>query len=192
MTPEAFKEIDSYIRESWFKNHKAHYTLWPKQDMETVIWKNPDRYTYFTNYILVGGYLHVTGDIGNAIYQSGFNTLKEWSECDIGYFESKCVASESGTEYKEWDKDFLEIRIKEFIKEYSNKTWNDFKNSSGYSAINYEQEWHMWLASYGSEYFGPDQLNWPIGGHRIAVKCKGHLIGLQMAVEQLTNENILK
>ena len=188
MTPEA---LEKCIREDWFKNHEAHYTYWPLQQIEIVVWRNPKSSSYLINYIRAGNYLYVSGDVGDAIYCTGFDSLQKWSESDTGYFAGKCIASEYGRLYREWDRDTIQKRVKETLKE-SDKTWSDLEASGGTSHMTYEEEWHMWLSMYANEFFGSDPCYWPTDGKIISPRCRGHLIGLKMIVKQLTEKGELK
>lgn len=197
MTPEDFNKVEEYIKDTWFKDHIATYEKTLK-NVEFISWANPKRSAYRVDYIR-DSYLHVTGDIGYAIYCSGFNSLKEWSGCDFGYFASKCVASENGNLYYEWDSDFLRERVIENLQIYNtsdedvetNNVWNNFQTKGGIASMNTEIEWCLWLDRYGDEFFGHDRYCWPTDGKRIAVRCKGHLIGLKMAIESLNKKGVL-
>jgi len=189
MIPET---LENYIKEEWFKDHEAHYTPWPLQQMEIVVWKNPKRSTYLINYIRAGNYLYVSGDVGDAIYCTGFDSLQRWSESDVGYFAGKCVASESGRLYREWDRNTIQKSVKEALKNYSDKTWSDLEAFGGTSHMTCEEEWHMWLSMYANEFFGPDPCYWPTDGKIVSERCRGHLIGLKMVVKQLTEKGEIK
>jgi len=211
MNPDSYLNADKFIREEWFQDHVAEDTRTLDGAFELIKWKRPKNNNYLVMYILVPGYLIVTGDVGDAIYSSGLTTFKQWADCDITYFAGKCVASENGRQYREWDNDFLRDKVKEALKQSSDKSWkdrewdNDFlrdkvkealKQSSdkswkdledigGSLAMSSEHEWIGWLTEYGNEFFGPDRYCWPADGKIIAMRCKAHLIGLKMAVEQL-------
>lgn len=180
MIPE---NVDKLIREEWFQNHKAVDTKTLEKD-STIEWKRPDSRNYQMTYIIRPGRLIVTGDVGDAIYSSGFSSFADWASCDIGYFASKCVASENGAQYKEWDPEYLEPGIREALKE-NGKSWTEFQRMGGTGAMTYKQEWIVWLVENGAHFFGEDRMYWPTDGERISVRCRGHLIGLKMAVEQL-------
>lgn len=203
MTPEDYEKIDEYIRTTWFKNHVAHYKTY-KKGIEIIDWANPKRSAYRISYIEYDSYLHVTGDVGDALYQAGLGSLKRWSECELGYFASKCVASEQGPGYHEWDSDTLRERVIENMetsdalkiadgeKIENNDSWNLLREKGGLSNMGSQFEWGIWLERHGDEFFGPDPYCWPTDGKIISVRCKGHLIGLQMAIKQLTEKGVIK
>lgn len=186
-------EEDKFIKEEWFKDHKAKQTRTLDGIFDLIEWKKPQNNNYLITYVQMPGYLIVTGDIGDAIYAvRGFHSFKDWTKCDVHYFAGKCVASEYGRLYKEWDRDYLEKIIKEGLKE-RDKSWKEFSERGGVGALSSEQEWITWLSmshwvtaeEAGTYFFGIDRYNWPVDGYRISIRCRAHLIGLKMAVEQL-------
>ena len=185
MNPDSYLNADKFIREEWFHEHVADQTRTLDGSFELIKWKRPKNNNYIMIYILVPGYLIVAGDVGDAIYSSGLTTFKQWADCDITYFAGKCTASETGRQYREWDSDFLRDRVKEALKQFSDKSWKDLEDDLGSFAMSSEQEWIGWLTENGDEFFGPDRYCWPADGKVIAMRCKAHLIGLKMAVEQL-------
>jgi hypothetical protein len=192
MNPDSYQNADKFIKEEWFQDHRAEHTTTLEGIFDLIQWKRPLNNNYLMVYILIPGYLIVTGDVGDAIYASGLSTFKQWADCDIGYFAGKCVASESGRQYREWDSDFLKKRIMEALKEHAeeneqeiDKSWKDFVAYGGSSSMCSQQEWISWLTDKGSIFFGPDPCCWPADGQIISIRCKGHLIGLKMAVKQL-------
>lgn len=184
------EEIEKSIKGIWFKNHEAHYSKVPSFIKDTIfeiiIWKNPNRNTYSVTYIRMCNYLFVIGDIGDATYYTGFDSFKEWAESDIGYFSGKCVASEYGRQYLEWDPDYLKEGIEKAL-EQSDKDWHNFCSSGGDSALSNEQEWIVWLTLNGND-FWEDPFLYPYG-KCISMRCHGHLIGLKMAMEQIKKKN---
>lgn len=71
-------------------------------------------------------------------------------------------------------------------KEYSEKSWADFLAAGGNGSMSFETEWAMWLGENGYEFFG-DIDCWP-NGKTLALRCRAHLIGLKMAVEQVKEQ----
>lgn len=173
------------IEEEWFRKHKATYenigNFETGKRHEKLSWKNPKKYTYSVFYLRAGDYLFVYGDLGNAVYRA-LDSLKSWAACDIIYFSQKCTASETGAQYREWDPDYLEEHLKGAIKE-SDKTWHNFCSRGGKNALYDEKSWIIWVAEYGMDFW--DDLSTVPYGMRISVRCRAHLIGLKMALEQL-------
>ncbi len=179
-------KYDNMIRTEWFKDHQATHTLFT-DTTEQIIWRRPKSSNCYMNYLREGNYLHVTGDVGDAIYRTGFSTFKEWAQSDISYFAGKCIASENGRQYREWDPDHLKRSVEIALQE-NQRSWDDFYKLNGADHFAYEQEWYMWLNDHGADFFGYDRCYWPTDGKQIAVRCRGHLIGLKMAVEQLAED----
>lgn len=136
------------------------------------------------SYLRTGGFLYVTGDLGNATYMA-LGSFKSWAECDLTYFSGKCVASEDGAQYRAWDPDYLKLQVIESLKE-SEKTWHNFCSRNGDSALSSEQEWIAWAAIYGSD-FWDEPSTYPYG-KRISTRCHAHLIGLKMAMKQFNKD----
>lgn len=185
MTPDSFLNADKFFQEEWFHEHVAEQTRTLDGVFDLIKWKRPTNNNYLMIFIQMPGYLLVTGDVGDAIYASGLSTFKEWANCDLGYFAGKCVASENGRQYLEWDGDILKTRVKEALEQLSDYKWEDLEAAGGSSAMYHEQEWLIWLIEHGDNFFGPDRYCWPTDGKVISMRCRGHLTGLKMAVEQL-------
>lgn len=183
---------EKFIRENWFQDHLADQTRTLDGVFDLIKWKGPTTNNYAMVYIQVPGRLIVAGDVGDAIYTCGFNSFKEWANCDATYFAGKCTASEAGRQYKEWDSDYLKKSVMEELQDHADKngqkigdSWKDLATFGGRGAMNCQQEWIVWLTEHGYQFFGPDSSYWPADGLRISIRCRGHLIGLQMAVKQL-------
>jgi hypothetical protein len=97
-------------REHWFKNHVAQCAAtgdigglhW--ENALVIRWQNPASWNYGCRFIIHRQWLIVVGDIGEAVYQwSEDISLGFMAGLDFGYFHGKCVASESGRAYVEWD-----------------------------------------------------------------------------------------
>ena len=64
-----------------FKNHVATID---DSNLETLTWMNPGDSCYMINYIIRGGVLFVSGDVGEAIYRWSSPITFEWlSKVDI-------------------------------------------------------------------------------------------------------------
>lgn len=93
----------------WFKNHEVSYQLknpqseadkgWFKPVM-FIYFKRPNTWEYGIQFTIYGGYVTVTGDLGDAIYGFGCDlNLMMLQKFDWHYFIGKCCASETGREY---------------------------------------------------------------------------------------------
>jgi len=97
---------DKYIKDEWFGNHQAKHTD-IVEAMEMIEWRHPKSSNYYVLYLRYANYLHISGDVGVATYSAGLNSFKEWADCDFQYFSGKCVSSEYGVQYLEWDRDTI-------------------------------------------------------------------------------------
>ena len=186
-----------------FKDHKAYYSSYIKlekdgnrivDDIEVLYWKKPDSAIYGVIYMMKYNSLFITGDLGEAVYcWSSPEKLKWVANLDLQYFASKCKASENGRGNKEWDPDYTENKLKEYMKDNFDENdykeiWMKFEEERGPSALFYQQEWHSWLQDHGYEVFGDEWYEWaPDIGNVISLRCEYHLLGLKMAVDQLKN-----
>ena len=88
----------------WFKDHQATVIggdafAW-SNGLTQIAWKRPNTSNYGVQYTVFGGYVVVTGDLGDAIYAvSSVLTFDRLLQLDWHYFWNKCVASEKGREY---------------------------------------------------------------------------------------------
>ncbi|WP_410745825.1 hypothetical protein, partial [Clostridium neonatale] len=59
-------EVKKYIRENWFKDHKA--VLTKHGDLEVLDWRRPGTCCYAVRYVFDGCHMYITGDIGEALF----------------------------------------------------------------------------------------------------------------------------
>jgi hypothetical protein len=111
------------LREEYFKDHVAELhskssfqvcthpnNVDPNQsrvisDVEILLWENPQSWDCYMTFILFGGVLYVSGDLGEAVFCMGrdFKTMQSLSSINVDYMSSKCQASEYGKPYYEWN-----------------------------------------------------------------------------------------
>lgn len=90
----------------------------PNNCGELIVWKRPGSGIFAIHYLLYHSVLFVTGDLGEAVYRwSQPISVPFLAGCNIDYFESKCVASESGREYRDWSEEECLTRIEEHLRE---------------------------------------------------------------------------
>lgn len=189
---------DDIIRKEWFKDNKIirwwhSRSYLPGVEMtEVCVWANPNSRINSVTYVRYGNVLHVHGDLGAATYIWPQAVDLQWiSKCDIGYFASKCVASENGPGHKIYDA----IELEEFIERYKSgleheetaaeldKALESLEASDAIHAG--EFEWRAWLQEHGNAVFGSNFYEDEcLLGKVISIRCRAHLIGLKMAVEQ--------
>lgn len=184
-----------------FVDHIADYSKYVKLDgnnnvvdeIEVLRWKKPGSSIYSQTYIKQGYSLFVKGDMGEAVYcWSESQTLQWIAKLDLSYFASKCVASECGSRFEEWNPDVAEEEIKSYLytvvrdSEEESKIMDALQEKGGMSALAYEEEWQMWLHEYGYDVFGDEFYEWaPSVGKSLSIRCESHFLGLKMAMDQL-------
>lgn len=105
------------IRERWFREHKATVSASPN-GVTAILWKNPGTQNFHVCYILWGGTLYVSGDLGAAVYRWGdWLSLQFLAGCSLDYFMGKCCASETGRDYVEWDDEVAAYQLDEIAKD---------------------------------------------------------------------------
>jgi hypothetical protein len=188
------QEQEKMIREVWFPEHRAslNKSKVGESTVEQLVWRKPGASCYYTRYLWSNGYLFVTGDIGDAIYRFGAPTedAMRWvTGCELDYFASKCEASEDGRGYKSWDADEAKRELLGMVGLMSDpgrvRAW--LSEYDAYDALGSQGEWSIWLSDFGDEVFGSDWSEWaPNIGMKVDMRCHGHLIGLKMAMAQLS------
>lgn len=142
----------------WCKAHVA--TL--SEDGKKITFGKPGTSVYRQHFRIDGGWLMTYGDVGEAIYQwSSPVTWAFLAGCDLGYFTSKCRASENGTSPKGWDGDVAKARLQEYFEHREErdgfeKTWAEFAEELRWVGLSTRDEWYHWLAIHGVEWFGDD------------------------------------
>lgn len=202
MLSDREKEEQLQFRDHWFPDHVA--TRFEVEGGEGLRWAKPDTVIFSVVYVRLGGTLMVSGDIGSAVYRwhpKGC-TLRWIAGCNLGYFESKCEASESGRDYRDWDSELCRLRAEGHLRD----DWEDDERSRGDdgrfradkplatlrerwewpACTDSRQEWVAFLGDVGDEIFGCDHWEFTPGlGDVISQRCHGHLYGLKMACEQM-------
>lgn len=191
-------ELEAGERERIHGYFAKHVAQWDRQfsrlhPIEILSWRSPDSGFYAMKYIAIGGRLIVTGDVGDAIYYAGADSLAWWSRCDIDYFAGKCVASEYGRGYQSWNDDVAHHRVWEWLGEEGRESRRQaWEKGYGKYALASRQEWLSWLGTdsaldvFGDDYYERGGIGLVVDG-----RCHAHLIGLKLAVKQLHQESSL-
>lgn len=100
---EMIERYQGLARE-WFKDHVATQNHYGQDalgaDVRVINWRRPNTSNYAVRFILIGGYVLVTGDVGEAVYGFGCPVTFDFlAQCDWHYFINKCCASETGRDY---------------------------------------------------------------------------------------------
>jgi hypothetical protein len=204
---KSWQERSIMIRE-WFLAHEAYYSIFERETpiqngrpilrvahnpIEHLLWSRPKSSTYRIQYLFWNNALFVSGDVGSAVYQwPGSIQQMEWIvECDFHYFASKCQASEDGPGFRAWDRDYAVDHLQAIM----DAKWFMLKDKSSVEgvvtdALRDRDEWVQWLAFHRVDFFGYEFADLDLGniGMRIALRCQAHLVGLQMAFNQLKNK----
>lgn len=191
---------DAAVRE-WFTEHVATYRVCgdatpdsPFFRTEEMAWKRPDSGTYGVRYIIAGPTLFVQGDLGHAVYRwSEAMSFPSIAGCDLQYFHGKCQASEFGREYLTWDEDealdyFTEITTERIADAAASRQGEIRALTEGgkFAIRGGRNEYQEWLQGGDARLvLGNDFWEYGSIGMVIDRRCRAHLIGVKMAVEQL-------
>lgn len=183
------ENIEQYIKESWFKNHRA--TLTKHGDLKILDWRNPEKVFYYCRYVFDGNRLYISGDMGDAVFCLTWKAdIHSFNDIHQEYFHEKLSAF-SGPEY-DFDENKAINRLKEEIKEHElrgqelglfNKLIEEIKGCCS-TTDNWryivEENWKQ-ISSYNQ-----DIEEWIFDiGNIVPRRIQGYLIGLKMASEQL-------
>lgn len=179
------RDQEKICREEWFKDHVAKELFGETEHGQTTIieWKKPTSWNYGCRFIIHSQWLIVVGDMGEAVYQWGQNLdLKFLGQINFDYFMGKCRASPAGTRFRQWDHEKAEKRLDE-IKDKTPKAYKNLKD-----ACCHPEEFKMALheAIYYHDLDSEYASDLCEAGYIPDCMCVGHLVGLQMAIKQLT------
>lgn len=177
--------------------------------IDILVFERPNTGIYRMVYTKVADTLFVGGDVGEAAYRwPGANPAEidlRWiSRCDLGYFFSKCVASEEGRRFTQWNGDQARERLHDSMRQQfgiepadvdagEEAVWPEeyeelrrkFDESGGDEALEFRDEWNMWLATNGYDVLGEDVGHLAGVGDDVHIRCVFHLLGLRLAFERL-------
>lgn len=192
------KQLDAQFR-AWFKDHVVTHQPTSIEGMEVYSWRKPDSYIDSIEYMIRGRYLICIGDQGDAVYEwSQGVSLEFLGGLDLDYFAGKCRASSCrsgfGPSGHEWNADkafetacfHLDERGRELggtvIEKKLAKVQMSIQDLQ--EACSGQHEWHQLLQTHGDELYG-DWCELGGVGHTPGVRTRAHLIGLNMAREQM-------
>jgi len=191
-----------------FRNHTADYyeTFLPFANRgkiaktESLYWRESSP-CLAIHYLCAGPILHITGDIGSAIYQwSAPVTLEGISTNSLDYFASKCQASPYGRGYQEWSVEYAKQSLHELFNTITEETDDinkpgeikkRFDDANGWRNIDYDWEWCAWCEKNAAKIFGKDwtEICSPKIGYTVSIECEMQLEGLKMAIQYLKEKN---
>ena len=191
-------EVKKYIRENWFKDHKA--VLTKHGDLEVLEWKKPNSRVYAVRYVFDGCHMYITGDIGEALFNLTWKAeVNTFNGISTHYFMEKMVAfSDDRYDFdcdsvkkslREWHKQYIEDnhdmdedKILEFHDNFNELLDSVDECSCKEHCVGMVNERHN---DFISE-IDPDYWEWIYNiGDEVPARIYGYIVGLQMAAEQL-------
>lgn len=131
---ELYKRESKRIREEWFNDHIPEFIIC-EDDFIKIKWRKPGTWNMAVVYYIdcKMGYLMVTGDLGEAIYQwSPPISIDFLGGCDLDYFDGKCEASSCGERGRVWSPEIAENYIRSYIEDH---TIGEDKGDSFYDTL---------------------------------------------------------
>lgn len=197
------KEIKQEIRENWFKNHKA--TLTKYGDITVLEWRKPNTCCYAVRYVFDGDKMYITGDIGEALFWLTWSAdVHSFNGISTSYFMEKMRAysndrydydgKEASKYLKEWKQerlDDMEFNDEDDKNDFLEK-FNEMMEDAEYCSS--ENQWaHEYVNEKYNDFISEmdsDYWEWIYHiGRTVPHRILGYIVGLQMASEQLDNEN---
>lgn len=168
--------------------------------VDLLTWANPRSSNYALRYAILprdptgATCLVVTGDLGEAVYVwHGAVTYEGIVNMNLGYFASKCQASETGRGYRKWDPDQARAVLLEHWEEWAADAVISSEASALAEALRNKKigddprELYDWLTGEpGAELvFGCDAWELADCGERPHDRCALHLQGIKTAMRCL-------
>ncbi len=183
MALDYYEKRASAIREQWFPEHAPIFET--QGNMQALIWAKSGTSIYKITYIIKANRLMVFGDVGDAIYEWSNLLTWEWlAGLDLGYFASKCCASEKGRQYREWDTKEAQKWLDGYFAEHSDDKPKFEELFNPDEDLASGEAWINWMANNGDEIFGSDCFELADIGYVHDMRCQSHLMGLKMAIER--------
>jgi len=177
----------------WFRDHEALFQTYPGCPIETLRWRNKSgSSTYCVHYMLhkKHGTLTVYGDLYEAVYQwycgDGETSWKFIADCNIVYFAGKCMASEKGRGYPDWDRRAAIAQLEDQIKECELPKLDDEDMKEAARAAESKDGWLAYVnRKIEDGDWQADDYEWACDAGRVVdLVCLAHLEGVKMAVAQ--------
>lgn len=189
------------IRNEWFKNHKATYTK-VNDTISILDWRKPGTIYYYVRYVFDSSHVYITGDLGEAVLNlTWFATLQSFKNVSIDYLHEKLAAYH--TEKKVYDRETAIENIKYWLIEYREYEAEDEEiernkklaeelisvaddcSSTSEWAFRVNQDYDDRLSEVDCDFW-----EWAYSiGEVIPSRFIAYLVGLQMANEQLNEQN---
>lgn len=165
-------------------NHFAKHEVMLWTD-NRLVWSEPRSSNSRVHYMIHGNVLIVWGDLGFAMYA--------WSQCvswgflgglDLGYFASKCEASEVGRGFETWVHEAAKQHLTSLITDwraeiereddYHTESIRMVEEEGGFDALVSKEEWMGWIVGREEQFWELSDL-----GMEIHARCVLHLEGLK-------------
>jgi hypothetical protein len=196
MMTKYYADRSKMITTTWFHKHVV-FRQTTDDPTPLMIWRAPDTGICLIQYIIYGGALFVSGDLGSAVYRWSDKLTFDWlAGLDLSYFAGKCEASETGRTYKEWDEAVAKWAFDDYVDdirgeyaidnpEAGAQWWQDLQNANPWAQMYSEFEWQDWMSHDGMSFFSTDDTHLYTVGQVLNLRCQSHLIGLKMAQKWL-------
>lgn len=191
MTNKEYEEqMERDVRTHWFPEHKATRhelranLIVDVHEMQMIDWRKPSTGIFAVRYVIDRNILHVTGDIGHAIFRWSEGVSFDWlADCGLSYFAEKCEASVHGRRFQRWDSDVAATEINRIAKDMEQEG-----EENPLSGIPYECEidCRSWLDRHWSDLRMDAERASSImrAGMVLDPHCIGMWVGLKMIKEQ--------
>lgn len=193
------ENIEKEIRNNWFEDHVAEYKEL-NNEISILDWKKPGTICFGVRYVFDGGYLYISGDLGEAVFTLTWNgNPKSFLNVNPHYFHEKLTAYrdekyafDSGEARKRLEEEIMNLKDDynpDGIDKEHLEVLEEIKNLTGGCSTN--KEWEYKIA-YETDLFEKlqnhdrDCWEWIFRvGEVIPTRIKSYLIGIKMAAEQL-------
>jgi hypothetical protein len=191
------RDIEKQIREHWFKNHKV--TLTQHGDLQVLQWQQEGTNTYMCRYVFDGNKMYISGDIGTAVFWLTWRaSVHSFNDTHVGYFAEKLSAYEGKRRDYDGDQAAQEIRdwrkrLNENRRKYDRETMRELIDAAKSSSSQEEWAYEHVNGTYNEfiRELDCDFWEWIYDiGNVMPARIHGYLIGLKMASEQLSKEEV--
>lgn len=138
-------KMTATVYEKRFAAHEAVFSL----DGNSMSWKRPGTVIDSVNMRIEGRYLLVWGDLGDAVYcWSQPISFKFLSGLNEDYFAGKCLASEAGRGFREWNQEYAEEALEEMAATYAEESPAydiEAREAIRDNAMESQHSWYAWV-----------------------------------------------
>lgn len=200
LTHEQYEQdVIKKAKEYWFNEHEAKLKTY--EDMSIIYWSKPNSWEYKVKYIISGGNIFISGDLGDAVYNwYNPNPLLAFKRFNLRYFNTKLTAFQDGGKYN-FDQDLAYHELEEYFDQFDEDMDEEFsKDSEMYKEIKIAisesssvEAFHGWMmVAFERANIDHDVMSdlWSLG-QRLNGRLIGYWLGLQMALEQLEEKGVI-